>query len=259
MAQQIDADAAKQEAGDGLTDFLQIWTTVSAGPPASLDGWHPFAQNWAYFSELGDFTLADLLAGTASDQPHRVGIFTDPAFVSQKPRIASRGVALASALFCEQIPPPPPGISLVPAVPGAGMTFRQAYSAQVAAPLCTSCHVQMDPLGYALEHYGSDGSYRDLDNGQPVDSSGAINDTFIYVFDGVAQLTDSVSGSCEVARCFAQAELEYALHVNGMLPLGSALPQDSPDVNQVAQQFADSGRNLRALAVAIAQSSIFLK
>jgi hypothetical protein len=261
MAELLDEFAGEQRAGDGLTDFFQHWLQVSNALPGSLDDWHPFAKDWAYFSELSDFTLPDLLAGTLAAEPRRVGILTDPIFLTQKAFASVRGVAMQAALFCVNVPPSPPGIPpLGPAQ--MDVSHRQQLENAVASPVCSSCHGLMDPAGFSLEHFDSVGQYRDRDNGVPVDSSGAFASpsSTDYEFSSIeAQLAIDVSASCEVARCFAESELEFALRVNGMLALNDTLPADSPDLNRVAQTFADSGRNLRVLARAIAQSSLFLK
>jgi hypothetical protein len=259
MAAMLDKMAAQQRAGDGLTDFFQHWAQISDGALGSLEGWHPFTNNWAYFSELGDFTLADLVAG-ATTEPHRVGIFTDPAFLTQKPVASARGAALQAALLCVMVPPPPPNTPPLPP-PAPGVSYRQRLESSLSSAVCQSCHALTDPPGFSLEHFDSLGQYRDLDNGAPVDSSDSFSTSGggSYEFSSIEQeLAVDLSQRCEVARCFAQSELEFALRINGMLPNNESLPQGSPEGNRVAQAFADSGRSTRALAQAIAQSALFL-
>jgi hypothetical protein len=43
-------------------------------------------------------------------------------------------------------------------------------------PTCAACHAQMDPLGFALDHFDAVGKWRTVDSGTPVDASGTLPD-----------------------------------------------------------------------------------
>ena len=254
----LDAEAGEERAGAGMEDFLQRWVGLAGSTPADL---HLLSAPWASLSGMKSATLADLIATSSSEDPHRIGIFTDPAFLTQKPFATARGAALQAALFCRQVPPPPPNVP--PVAPASeGGTYRERLSNATASPVCASCHYSTDPLGFSLEHYDSMGADRDLDNGEPIDSSGTVQSPggSTFAFASIEQsLAVDLGQSCEVARCFAESELEYALRVNGLIGPDETLPADSLELNAVAQEFTDSGRSLRALAKAIAESSLFLK
>jgi hypothetical protein len=254
----LDKEAGEERAGAGMEDFLQHWVGLAGTTPAEL---HPLSAPWAYRSGLKDATLTDLITGSALEEAHRVGVFTDPAFLTQKPLATARGAALEAALFCTQLPAPPPNTP--PVAPASdGGTYRERLANDTANPVCATCHHVTDELGFALEHYDSTGAYRDLDNGEPIDSSGAFQSPggSPFMFTSIEQqLAVDLSQSCEVLQCFAETEFEYALRVNGLIGPGETLPPGSLELNAVAQKFSDSGRSLRTLAQAIAESSLFLK
>jgi hypothetical protein len=88
--------------------------------------------------------------------------------------------------------PPPPPPAAVPALktearePGKTLTMRDAMIQHRANPACAGCHSRMDPIGFAMENFDPVGSWRDRDNGTPIDASGVFPDG--EKFDGMAGL-----------------------------------------------------------------------
>jgi hypothetical protein len=76
--------------------------------------------------------------------------------------------------------PPPPPPDNVPALEdntvGAALSVRERLAQHRANPACASCHNLMDPVGFALENFDAVGRWRELEEGQPVDASGALPD-----------------------------------------------------------------------------------
>ena len=74
-------------------------------------------------------------------------------------------------------PPPPPPANVPPledtVVSG---TLRQRMERHRQNPVCSSCHLQLDPPGFALENFDAIGAWRSTDAGQPIDASGALPD-----------------------------------------------------------------------------------
>ncbi|MDC0723628.1 DUF1592 domain-containing protein [Nannocystis bainbridge] len=89
-----------------------------------------------------------------------------------------RGQFIRTKLLCETVPPPPPGVdaSLPPESPNEPQTMKQKLVQHMEDPSCNGCHVQLDPLGFALENYDPIGAYRTLDSGLPIDPSATIPD-----------------------------------------------------------------------------------
>jgi Protein of unknown function (DUF1592)/Protein of unknown function (DUF1588)/Protein of unknown function (DUF1587)/Protein of unknown function (DUF1585)/Protein of unknown function (DUF1595) len=108
-------------------------------------------------------------------------------------------------------PPPPPGVGSIDAKGGplAG-TMRQQMEKHRADPMCASCHVQMDPLGFALENYNAIGQWRTHDAGQVIDSSGVLPNG--KAFQGSEQLKVILSGNRDAfAECLTEKLMIYAL------------------------------------------------
>jgi uncharacterized protein DUF1592/uncharacterized protein DUF1588/uncharacterized protein DUF1585/uncharacterized protein DUF1587/uncharacterized protein DUF1595 len=106
-----------------------------------------------------------------------------------------RGKWILDVLLGSPPPPPPPE---VPALPEAGeggkvLSVRERLSEHRKNPACASCHVRMDPLGFALENFDATGTWRTVEkNGpadltpQPIDPSAQLPDG--TKFTGVAGL-----------------------------------------------------------------------
>ena len=88
-----------------------------------------------------------------------------------------RGKFLLETILGTPPPPPPPA---VPALPNRGeggkaASVRERLEQHRKSPTCASCHAQMDPLGFALEHYDGLGAWRDTNEARlPVDASGSL-------------------------------------------------------------------------------------
>jgi hypothetical protein len=106
-----------------------------------------------------------------------------------------RGKWVLEALLGSPPPPPPPD---VPALPEAGeggkvLSVRERLSEHRKNPACASCHVRMDPLGFALENFDPTGRWRTAETNGPADLTPQKIDASAQLpdgtkFDGVAGL-----------------------------------------------------------------------
>ncbi len=235
------------DAGDtaGLSRFLETW----------LDAPETFnADVWSAKLGAADATLATLLAEPASDA-QRIGILTDEELLNQRGLIAQRGAWLNERLFCGAVPLPPANLPASEQLPDE--TRRQALTRNVAPAQCAACHVIIDPPGWALEHFDENGLYRELDNGQPVDSSGTFTvgqEEFAY--ESIDDLAPQLAESCEVALCFTRAMLSHTFPARDP---ATGLPYSEAEVHHVANRFADSGFSIRELVKAIVETPTFLQ
>jgi len=72
-----------------------------------------------------------------------------------------RGVWIAERLLGEHIPPPPQNVPAIePDIRGA-TSIRDMLEKHRSDDSCASCHVKMDPPGFALENYDPSGRWRD--------------------------------------------------------------------------------------------------
>ncbi len=85
-----------------------------------------------------------------------------------------RGLFILENLLGTPPPPPPPNIPSLEASEkshdGGNLTLRAALALHREQPLCSSCHNRMDPLGLALENFNAMGSWREKDQGIPLES-----------------------------------------------------------------------------------------
>ena len=86
-----------------------------------------------------------------------------------------RGKWLLNNILGLPVQPPPPGVDTnIEDKPGAAQrSIRDRLAEHRKNPSCNSCHVSIDPLGFALENYDVIGGWRTRDeSGQLVDASG---------------------------------------------------------------------------------------
>jgi hypothetical protein len=108
-------------------------------------------------------------------------------------------------------PPPPPGVGSLDEKGGPlHGTMRQQMERHRANPVCASCHVRMDPLGFALENYDAIGHWRTEDASQPIDSSGVLPNG--KKFTGSAELKNILAANRGAfAECLTEKMMIYAL------------------------------------------------
>jgi uncharacterized protein DUF1592/uncharacterized protein DUF1588/uncharacterized protein DUF1585/uncharacterized protein DUF1595 len=111
-----------------------------------------------------------------------------------------RGKWILDVLLGSPPPPPPPEVPALPEVGEGGkvLSVRERLSEHRKNAVCASCHVRMDPLGFALENFDATGTWRTVEkNGpadltpQPIDPSAELPDG--TKFTGVAGLRQILS------------------------------------------------------------------
>lgn len=112
-------------------------------------------------------------------------------------------------------PPPPPSVPALEVTPAAAdgktLTVRQRMEMHRKSPVCASCHVGMDPLGFALENFDAVGKWRTADiDGTPIDASASLPDG--TKFTGSADLRKLLlTRREEFVGAFVDKLLTYAL------------------------------------------------
>lgn len=71
-----------------------------------------------------------------------------------------RGVWLLERLLGQHVPPPPPGAGSIDPDTRGATTIREQLAKHRQAESCASCHVHIDPPGFALENFDVMGKWR---------------------------------------------------------------------------------------------------
>jgi mono/diheme cytochrome c family protein len=151
------------------------------------------------------------------------------------------------------MPPPPPP----PAVPalkesganGKASSVRERMEEHRKNAVCATCHVRMDPLGFALENYDAIGKWRTVSDGAPIDASAAFIDG--TQFQGMAGLRKLVaSHRQDFVSIFTEKLLTYAL--------GREVESyDFPAVRKITQEAAAGDYRWSAIITGIVKSLPF--
>jgi len=163
-----------------------------------------------------------------------------------------RGKWLLENILGSPPPPPPPNApSLADETPGASpKTMRDRMEQHRKNPVCASCHVRMDPLGFALENYDALGRWRDTADGSArIDASGTMPDG--TPFNGPAQLRAALlKHQDQFVSTLTEKLMTYAL--------GRGVePYDMPAVRRILRDSTTGGYRWSSLILGIVRSSPF--
>jgi hypothetical protein len=215
--------------------LYRTWTDATPGAFAQetrrflADAWQGTPNLAALLTAPVTFVDADLAAfyglpapGGAGfqrvnlDPARAAGLLTQGSFLAKHAKADQtspvlRGKFVREKLFCTAPPPPPPDIVVMAPIVDPRLSTRQRFAQHTADERCAGCHEQMDPIGFAFEHYDAAGRWRDVDGGQPVDATGTLTKTDVDgPLDGAASLAARLAGSGQVARCTAAQWFRYA-------------------------------------------------
>lgn len=150
------------------------------------------------------------------------------------------------------IPPAPPPDN-VPALEdntvAANLSVRERLAEHRANPACASCHDLIDPVGFSLENFDAVGRWRDLEDGRPVDASGALLDGSEFV--GIEGLEKGLMERPEIfVGTMSEKLLTYAL--------GRGLEHhDGPAVRRIVRDAQRDDYRFSSLVLGIVRSTPF--
>ncbi|HEX6997855.1 MAG TPA: DUF1592 domain-containing protein [Gammaproteobacteria bacterium] len=195
----------------------------------------------------GDLELRRGLLGkgsvlTTSSQPGR----TSPVI---------RGNWILTSLLGVPPPPPPPNVPKLPQeeedVAGNAKTptLREMFEKHRENPSCRSCHVLMDPFGFALEPFDAIGRYRTTDGGSPINSADVMYDG--TQVDGPADVREFLlKYSDRFVTNLAEKLMTYAL--------GRGVEYyDMPVVRQIVAEAEEDDYRLSTMIAAVVKSPAF--
>lgn len=133
-------------------------------------------------------------------------------------------------------------------------TLRDRFSV-VEEQECWRCHRKMNPLGMPFEAFNHVGRYRELELGEPVDTSGAID------YTGVDELDGDVDGPREMMERIASSDLarqSFVRHVFRYWMGRNEMLSDSKTLIAMDEAYVESGGSFKELLVALLTSDSFL-
>jgi hypothetical protein len=168
-----------------------------------------------------------------------------------------RGVYMLTEVLCADLAPPPANVNNTPveATEGDAESVREATLQRTGSPACAGCHVTINELGFAFEHYDAVGRWQDeeAETGSEIDASATLSNAgggLDGPVEGAVELSARLAQSPEVRRCITQKWFELALR-------RSPVELDACSVQQIEAKTAEAG-SLRELLLAMAESDAFL-
>ncbi len=192
-------------------------------------------------------------------EDQRAGLLTQPAVMAllAYPTQGSpihRGIFVRERLLCQKLPAPPNNLIIKPPDPDPNATTRQVFEEHTNEPACAGCHMLIDPIGLGFENYDGMGRYRLMENGLPVDATGALANTddpaIEGAFEGAVSLSGMLAEARQVQDCVADHWYTFAM----------GHPETAPDMcaaDQIRTTFAATGGSFDDLLVAITTSDAF--
>ena len=149
---------------------------------------------------------------------------------------------------------PPPNVETnldAPSRGGNSVTVREKLAAHSVNPTCHACHGSIDPLGFALENFDVDGTWRTQDRlaMKPIDSLGTLTDG--TQLEGPNGLREALLRDPDR---FAQMLIEK------LMTYGLGRPvqyYDMPSVRRILRRSADDDYRFSSLVLGIVTSDPF--
>ena len=191
------------------------------------------------------------------DPAQRTGLLTQGGLLSALAKSnqtapVHRGKFVREQFLCDELPPPPPDISIKPPDLSSTLSTRERFAEHSASAACSGCHQLMDPIGLTFENYDGAGRFRTTENNRAIDVSGEIMSSDVPgAFQGVTGLAQKLASSQKVKSCMARSWFRYAYG-------RGETDADACALALVEQKFKESGYKITSLVVALAQTDAFL-
>ncbi len=165
-----------------------------------------------------------------------------------------RGKWVMEVLMGTPPPPPPPNVPTLDegttATTGRLLTTRERIEEHRRAPMCSSCHNFIDPIGLALDNFDATGAWRIRENNAPLDTRGVF-------YDGTEISTPSelvdvlLKRPIPLVRHFTESLLTYAIG----RPTNYL---DQPAIRSITRASEATGYSMSSLIMGVVKSDAFL-
>ena len=236
---------------DGSLDALFTGTRAYVnGPLAKIYGVKgpSSADEWAWV-DLNPAERAGMLTRAGFLAVHASQSITSPI---------RRGVYMLKEVLCVDIPPPPADVDNSPLKTNDMMgvvTVRQATMQRTGSPTCAGCHVMINELGFAFEHYDAIGRWQETEvgSGGAIDATANLShagDGLDGPVNGAIELSGRLAKSPAVAQCASKKWFEVALR-------RSPVDLDACSLQKVQAKTAET-QSIRELLLAMVETDSFL-
>jgi hypothetical protein len=186
------------------------------------------------------------------------GLLTQGALMAtlaheEEPSQVYRGKFVLEQLLCNPPPPPPDNVNLQLPVPDPNKSARVQLEELTAKEPCHTCHIRMNPIGFAMDHLDAVGRWRDLDGAHPLDTTGVL----VGPGDASGSFTDTIA----LAKLLAKSEAMRACMVGHWFHYAYGRgegPKDACSMTQLQSGFEASGGNVKTLLLDLIQTPAFL-
>ncbi len=187
----------------------------------------------------------------------RGGILTMPGILTMNRGPIQRGTWLLRRVLGERLGEPPADIPPVkPAPRGEKLTFRERFERHRSDVSCARCHEKIDPIGFSLDGYDTNGRFIKRDgkkggaSGSPIDTSGKLpsGETFADYAGLKSIFMNSQRG--RIVRNAVERTLSYAL-------CRKITWSDRPTIDQITEKIVERNGTWKDLFTEIVISSSF--
>lgn len=208
----------------------------------------------------------------------RTGILGQATFLTltSKPADTSpteRGLFVREHFLCQQVPPPPAGVSttLPPVTDEKPVTQRQRLQSHLSNQVCAGCHTLVDPIGFGFEKFDAIGRARneeqviifptadDLKTKRKtkpteyklaIDAQGYVRGLQESRFTNPRELGAILAREPNCQKCVVKQLFRYAVG-------RPEQPEDQPILESAFERFRRSQFRFQELIMAIASSETF--
>ncbi|MFP6875185.1 MAG: DUF1592 domain-containing protein [Verrucomicrobiales bacterium] len=197
------------------------------------------------------------LRKVALNDPRRGGIFTQPGIMTATANGVETSPVIRGVWVLENVlgippSPPPPDVEPLPTNTREATSVRELLKLHRKNEACYSCHIKIDPMGFAFENFDVVGRWRDKYKRarNPIDTSATMANGR-EIADIIAFKKMLLDRKDLVTRCLTGKMLTYA--TGRQLEAG-----DRGEVDRILEKLSKKENRLRNLVNLVVQSEIFL-
>ncbi len=210
---------------------------------------------------------ADDWAWVDLDPAKRAGMLTRAGFlaVHASQSVTSpirRGVYMLTQVLCMDLPSPPANVDNSPIevtkddMADGVTTVREATLRRTGNATCAGCHIAINELGFAFEHYDAIGRWQDTEigSGGAIDATANLShagDGIDGPVDGAISLSNKLAKSPAVAQCATKKWFQVALR-------RSPVALDACSLQKIEAKVRET-QSIRELLLALVESDAFLE